>query len=121
MQHFLYSMTSTKQAPAGGGDTESWFRFYKLEAREEVYVPSSRAYDDLKEGDLLWFAMDSVIIGYAPLLRQQRDEINDAWELWFDSSKYVAAPQPFAQVDSWMTTVPELQAQGWLRQISEES
>lgn len=118
MHHFLYNMVSNTPAPAGAGDTDSWFRHYKLESGGETFVPSKEEYEAL-EGDLLWFAMDAVIIGYAPILRQLEDGFNNKWELWFDSTQYVPTPQPFAQVDSWATTVPEAQAKGWLKCIEE--
>ena len=64
----------------------SWFKHYKLEDGGETFVPVPDPYECL-EGDMLWFAMDSVIVGYVVILQQQEDLINNKWEIWFDSTK----------------------------------
>lgn len=98
---------------------ESWFKYYKLKAPGEVHVPAriELCYDAL-EGDLLWFAMDGVIIGYAPILRQLDDAINDRVELWFNSSEYVDAQECRAGVPSWGVVIPEAQARLWLDRLA---
>jgi hypothetical protein len=117
MRHFLYNMRADAPAPVGMGDTETWFKYYKLEDGGETFVPLTEAYDTL-EGDLLWFSMDSVIIGYAPVLRQVEDEANNRWELWFDSTKYVDATECRAGVPEWGTMIPEEQARLWLDRLA---
>jgi len=72
MNHFIYSMNSVDPAPATGGDTKSWFFYYKWDVDGMAYVPVPE--DDF-EGyelgggrDLLWFLMDKMVLGFVPIV-----------------------------------------------------
>lgn len=66
MNHFIYAMNSSDPAPAAGGDTKSWFYFYKWDVGGFAFVPLSE--DDAvgyvpTSKDRLWFVMDGRILG----------------------------------------------------------
>lgn len=69
MRHFVYSMNGQGNAPATGGDTESWFFFYKWDTGGDAFVPFPLDVEggEPVAGDLLWFVMDQKILGYAPV------------------------------------------------------
>lgn len=73
MNHFIYAMKSADPAPAAGGDTKSWFEYYKWDVDGGSFVPVSQecleGYEIGKgELDLLWFAMDGRFLGCTPIL-----------------------------------------------------
>ena len=66
MNHFIYAMNSTDPAPATGGDTKSWFEYYKWDVDGCAYVPVSESLIvdmDWNVLSTLWFVMDDVILG----------------------------------------------------------
>ncbi len=70
MNHFLYAMTSTAPAPAAGGDTKSWFYYYKWDVEGLAFVPVAEELLDADEPahiDTLWFVMDGVPLGCCPV------------------------------------------------------
>lgn len=70
MNHFIYAMTSTDRAPATGGDTKSWFEYYKWDVDDFAYVPVGEDVlpdYELNAVDLLWFVMDGDILGCVPV------------------------------------------------------
>lgn len=85
MRHFALSLHSDQPAPNGAGDAVSWFRFYKLDADDHVWVPRGFGLEEASVGDKLWFYLDDILIGYAPILRVEPDALNGWDELWFDS------------------------------------
>ena len=91
MKHFIYYMTGTDPAPASGGDTKSWFMYYKWDVDGEAFVPfpeSSLSKDVVVEpGDRLWFIMDGFPIGCVPILRTAPDPLNNAIEFHYDTRK----------------------------------
>ena len=82
-QHFLYVMQAASKAPASGGDTKSWFHFYKWDIGGEVFVPQQRPFLEAKEGDFLWFVMDGEVLGGSKIIRIEREESQGVQELWY--------------------------------------
>ena len=65
MNHHVHAMRSHDADPTTAGDMSSWFFFYKWRAAE-TSIPSLPSYEGKAQpGDLLWFAMDDVLIGAA--------------------------------------------------------
>lgn len=68
MSHFIYAMRAEDPAPATGGDTKSWFYYYKWDVDDFAYVPVDEAamlgFDPKLDGtDVLWFVMDGALLG----------------------------------------------------------
>lgn len=98
MKHFLYVMKSEDPAPAGGGDTRSWFYYYKLNAGPDVFVPfPEHVGTSPAAGDTLWLIMNNRIVGFTPITRVSADPINDRVEVFYDSD-HVLAPTGQAAV-----------------------
>lgn len=89
MQNWIYQMRSDDPAPAGDGDTGTWFQYYKWGAKDgETFVPKKWPFLAAQEGDRLWFVLDETILGYAPLLRVETPAARtQSQELWYDASK----------------------------------
>lgn len=86
-RHFVYSMNGSVKPPAGDGDTASWFRFYKWDTEDEVYVPRLRPFYDASPGDYLWFVLDGKVLGSVQILRIELEESQGRQEIWYDASK----------------------------------
>lgn len=92
MKHLAYVMVSTSPAPAGDGDTKSWFEYYKWNGGE-TFVPVSFPFLSAEEGDLLWFVMDGKVLGGAPILRVETPSLPvQRQELWFNSDDMLELP-----------------------------
>ena len=90
MRHFLYRMRAANPAPAGDGDTGSWFLFYKWNIDEENYVPQYQPFLDASPGDFLWFVMDGLVRGGAPVLRVENPSLpHQRQEVWYDTKESV--------------------------------
>lgn len=87
MKHIGYIMTGVAPAPAGDGDTKSWFEYYKWNNGGETYVPVRFPFKEAEAGDFLWFVMDGKVLGGASILRVETPPLpTQRQELWFDSS-----------------------------------
>lgn len=87
MNHFIYAMNSSDPAPASGGNTKSWFEYYKWDVDGQAYVPVKE--DDLigfepGPGNVLWFVMDSTILGCVPIIAAM-PTLSDVVELHYDT------------------------------------
>ncbi len=91
-KHFLHVMNPKAKAPAGDGDTKSWFQFYKWNVEGEVFFPLPMpGLDGVVPGDYLWFAEEGfggpakgfgwLVFGGVPLLRIEEE--NRVQELWY--------------------------------------
>lgn len=90
MRHFLYPMVSAAPAPAGDGDTASWFRYYKWPGDEEAYVPRRSPFLRAVPGDYLWFVLDGLVLGGVELERIEIPSLPTMkQELWYDQKKIV--------------------------------
>lgn len=72
MSHFIYAMRADDPAPATGGDTKSWFYYYKWDVDDFAYVPVDEAamlgFDPKLDGtDVLWFVLDGALLGCVPI------------------------------------------------------
>lgn len=87
MKHIEYVMTGVDPAPAGDGDTKTWFEYYKWNSDGETYVPVKFPFKAAEAGDFLWFVMDGKILGGATILRVETPPLPvQRQEIWFDSS-----------------------------------
>ena len=89
MHHYLYAMKADARDPVNTGDTKSWFSYYKVD-NGETFVPTRNPEAlSLKKGDMLWFSMDSEIIGAAVIVKDVTDVPPGAeagkYEIWYDS------------------------------------
>ena len=85
MRHFQYRMKSEAPAPAGDGDTGTWFSFYKWNIEDENFVPRRQPFLPIEAGDFLWFVMDGVVKGGVPVLRVELPSLpHQQQEIWYD-------------------------------------
>lgn len=97
MPHFLYAVSSDEPAPAGSGDAASWLQYYKLENEDEVYIPCPAAWGEcVSPGDIIWFAVNREVHGFAVVTRTQKDAMNQREEIWFDGSKIYRPTRAFS-------------------------
>lgn len=106
MQHYTYLMRGNDPAPAGGGDTKSWFEYYKVGTGPDVFVPftSEQLPPEHRPnpGDYLWFFMDGFLTGVTKVTGVLVDPLNNAVvEVYYDSDRVVptlvadfGAPEP---------------------------
>ena len=102
MAHFLYKMSSTAPAPAGDGDTKSWFFHYKWCVEGEVYVPVRRPFLPVEVGDYLWFCLDGVVFGGARILRVEEEQSQGRQELWYADITSQQLEQPVTVPAEWL-------------------
>lgn len=87
-------MCSTTPAPAGDGDTKSWFEFYKWTADGETYLPVKHPFISAEAGDFLWMVMDGRVLGGVPILRVETPTLPvQTQEVWFDASQILESPE----------------------------
>jgi hypothetical protein len=95
MKHHPYYMASHTRAPAGGGDTKSWFLFYKWNVSEENYVPRLSPYMPAEPGDFIWFVMDNEILGCAEILRAEiPPHPEEVQEIWYNADAILEFDPP---------------------------
>ena len=94
MRHFVFAMNGNDPAPAGGGDTKSWFMYYKWDVGGEAFIPVPEAIEPPLEGDWLWFAMDGALLGCTVVLRTQEDPSNNCTEVYYDT-RQIRAGAPY--------------------------
>ncbi len=95
MNHFIYSMVAADKAPAAGGDTKSWFYYYKWDVDDRAYVPAPEGALDVDEppaGMTLWFVMDTKLIGYVPVLKVL-PAFSGGIELHYDTREIQVVPE----------------------------
>jgi len=85
MSHVIYRMKGDDPAPQAGGDTKSWFYYYKWNTEEPVFVPVDLGFR-VTLGDFIWFILDGIVLGYARVSLVQLDESRDRKEVWFHSA-----------------------------------
>lgn len=91
MNHFIYSMNASDPAPASGGDTKSWFFYYKWDVDDFAYVPVDEedfhGYELQGNGkDLLWFVMDKMVLGVV-CISSVMPSLDGKVELHYDTRK----------------------------------
>lgn len=87
MNHFIYAMNSADPAPATGGDTKSWFEYYKWNVDGPTYVPVSEEFPLALDPDhrpYLWFVMDGNILGCV-LVHSFMQALSGAMEVHYDT------------------------------------
>lgn len=95
MQHFLYRMSPDVKAPASGGDTKSWFLYYKWQVLDNVFVPADlRVFGSASIGDMLWFAFDrkkggAALLGGSILTDVTVLHAQGLVELWYNTENNV--------------------------------
>lgn len=105
MRHFVYAMNGKDPAPAAGGDTKSWFFFYKWDVGGLAFVPLAPAQEvELPTaGDLLWFVMDQNPLGYVPV-----EEViaidGGGHELHYDTRKIIGPGESLQQYNCTAAT-----------------
>jgi hypothetical protein len=106
MSHYLFNVTSEAPAPAAGNDMGSWFRHYKWEVDDEAFVPihepARKHFLGAREGDLIWFSVDRVVIGCATITRLEDEIAQRKIEVWYDAQKRQLAPEGI-RADLWTT------------------
>lgn len=124
-KHFLYLMNAKTKAPAGDGDTESWFYFYKWgRGVGETYLPQPPPFfEGAAPGDFIWPAfvargfegrIVAVPLGAAQIMRVEQER--HVQEIWYDADD-IYAIDPLHQVHSSLHEsgeVPEELAKSWL-------
>ena len=94
MQHYIFAMRAGEPAPAGRGDTKSWFEYYKVGNGPHTFVPFPAASIEEEEppnvGDNVWFSMDGFLTGVAKITDVQLGSLmSSAVEVYYDSDKII--------------------------------
>lgn len=121
-KHFLYVMDPHANAPAGDGDMESWFRFYKWKVEGETFVPRRKNFfKDIGPGDYVWFGFEGFaerdlrvcvkVLGGARVTRVE-DE-NRTQEIWYQGDD-VFELEPPVEYDDFVAEVPVEVGEAWL-------
>jgi hypothetical protein len=89
MRDIVYAMCGDSPSPQGGGDTRSWFFYYKMRLDEpELFMPlSGTETAKIEEGARIWFVLDGRLVACAPVLRLVEDSFNNTYELWYRGSE----------------------------------
>lgn len=90
MRYFVYAMNGKAPVPAAGGDTESWFFLYKWDTGGDAFVPVPASLEKSLPvaGDLLWFVLDQVPIGFVPVTKIEQVDSGD-YEVHYDTQKII--------------------------------
>jgi len=98
-RHFLYAMKGSDPAPAGDGDTKSWFAYYKWGNPTVNCVPVSSPYLSAEPGDFIWFVMDGDVLGGARVFSVETPSLpHQKQEIWYRPEDVLEIP-PEARVD----------------------
>jgi hypothetical protein len=95
MNHFIYAMNADDPAPAAGGDTKSWFEYYKWDVGGHAYVPVPEAAlidYEFRSVDVVWFIMDGELLGCCHV-DALHPSLNDKVELHYDTENMQVAPK----------------------------
>ena len=95
MNHFIYAMNADDPAPAAGGDTKSWFEYYKWDVGGRAFVPVPEASlidHELHSVDVVWFIMDGVLLGCCTV-DSMMPSLNDQVELHYDTDNMQVPPK----------------------------
>jgi len=101
-EHYIKHYVSKDAPPYGGGDMESWLRYYKLNPEnEETYIPVMEDYSEAKAEDVIWFSLDSRLLAGVEILRTVHDPINARYEIWYNAAhlRFCATSLPFVVND----------------------
>lgn len=82
--HFGYNARADRDAPlAGVGDEKSWFLYYKW--GPGVGVTWLPCLEEMKEGDTLWFFIDSRLVGRATVRSVEENYSANRFDCYFDA------------------------------------
>lgn len=115
-KHILYKMVGKAKAPAGTGDTASWFRHYKWQVEGDVFVPAAVPFLHARPGDLIWFVLDGILLGHAIIADVREDVFGRRQEIWYQG--HTVRPHPKAKKlrGRWGKYAPKKQAERWLKE-----
>lgn len=125
MNHYVLTMRSDAVSPAGG-DTKSWFYYYKVGADETfVGIPDTDAgwpmITEPQAQDRLWFMMDGEILFTCLLIEAVHEELHARWELRYNSNELQPVNQKWPQDDwaaEWKTgQVLDVALINWLEEL----
>lgn len=98
--NFLYVMNGEDPAPAGDGDTRSWFEYYKWNAEGESFMPRDNPHLPVSPGDFLWFVLDGGLVGGVEVLRVETPSLPyQRQEIWYEAAKLLILQQPVEESD----------------------
>jgi hypothetical protein len=121
-KHHLFVMDPSAKAPAGDGDTKSWFMFYKWKVEGETFVPQFAPFFKAEPGDYIWFAflgrnilgLRPKVLGGAKIVRIEEE--HRRLEIWYraddlfeldDDVFYEGPPAdlevPAKEAEEWLT------------------
>jgi hypothetical protein len=115
-----YKMESGSIDPRNGGDTHSWFFFYKWRAGE-TWVPANDGCLDAEKHDQLWFSMDGVWIGTVVITDVVEQNLQGERELHFNSDAFFV-PSDESKDDGYPTEQVLMQCRegeepSWLKSL----
>ncbi len=106
MNHFIYSMVATDKAPAAGGDTKSWFYYYKWDVGGLAYVPVPEElladYEEVPV-DTLRFVMDTKLLGCV-CVAEILPAFSGGVELHYDTNMIQVQPEAAPEIRVLGTT-----------------
>ncbi len=87
MKHYIYAMDANAPSLAGRGTVREWFELYKLDNGPDVFVPFPEESLPVLPfvGDVVWFAMDGQLVGFATITDVRADQFNGKVEIVYDS------------------------------------
>lgn len=106
MNHFIYAMKADDPAPATGGDTKSWFEYYKWDVGGHAFVPvPESALTDLEFQalEVVWFIMDGELLGCCKVDAVHPSLSNNMVELHYNTENMQVAAKG-AYIDIQHTT-----------------
>lgn len=128
-KHHLYVMNPKAPAPAGDGDTKSWFLFYKFRVEGEVFVPKTEPFLKAEPGDYIWFAfVDRAVHGALPkvfggaeIVRVEQ-ESRAHQEIWYRGDDILEWEEDIVyDGDPDVLEVPAKEADEWLTRARRSS
>lgn len=120
-KHHLYVMNPKATAPAGDGDTKSWFLFYKFRVEGEVFVPKLVPFFSVEVGDYIWFAFEGQVLqgvrpkvfGGAQIVRMEEESRHQ--EIWYRGDEVLEFEEDIVfEGAHGALEVPPKEAEEWL-------
>lgn len=122
-KHFLYVMNPKAKAPAGDGDTKSWFLFYKFRVEGETFVPKTTPLFAAEPGDYIWFAFESNVVqgvrpkifGGAQIVRVE-EVSRGQQEIWYRGDQVIDWDEDVIfEGEPDALEIPAKEAEEWLK------
>ena len=110
MKHYVFSAEVDRVGP-GGMSMFDWFMGYRWDNSGALWVPFPQTLPTTGVPGTLWFFVDGVVAGLAPVTYVQHDDMNEREEVWYLAEQVHKfgdeRPLPKAHVSSTVLTGEE--------------